>query len=216
MDVTTPTPSDAEPRPRGRNPRGQGERLRDEVISAATRLLEELADDEALSLRSVARAVGVAAPSVYIHFADRDALVLEVMERVHADLVAAVDAASASSADPAAQLRQQALFHVQWAQRHPGLYKVLHESTLNQRRDMPFKRDLTGRTTAAVQRCIDAGVAPPGDAAIIALDLRVAIYGMASLRVNQPDFPWPDLAEQLERFLTRHVGIAPTTRVSGG
>src|SRR3954469_6780992 len=77
----------ATPPARGRNPRGQGERLREDIVSAALRMLDDLADDQALSLRAVAREVGIAATSVYIHFADRDALVLAALERCHADLI---------------------------------------------------------------------------------------------------------------------------------
>jgi hypothetical protein len=36
---------------RGRNPRGQGERLREEIVSAALRMLDDLADDQALVQR---------------------------------------------------------------------------------------------------------------------------------------------------------------------
>jgi AcrR family transcriptional regulator len=80
--------------PRGRrrpNARGQGERLREEIISAAVSMLDDLADDEALSLRAVARVVSIAATSVYLHFPDRDALVLAAMERCHHELVQAGD-----------------------------------------------------------------------------------------------------------------------------
>jgi hypothetical protein len=45
MDTT----SAEQGRVRGRNPRGQGERLREDIVSAALRLLEELADDQALT-----------------------------------------------------------------------------------------------------------------------------------------------------------------------
>lgn len=204
MDDTKPRRDEV----RRRNPRGQGERLREEIMSAAARLLEALADDQALSLRAVAREIGVAAPSVYIHFADRDDLVFAVMERCHTGLVADLDAAAARASGPVGRLRARALFHLEWALAHPGLYKVLHESTLNQRVDMPFKRELTERTTTAIQDCIDAGLAPPADAAVLALDLRTAIHGMASLRINQPDFPWPPAATQLDRFLAHLVGIA--------
>ena len=38
--------------PRRPNARGQGERLREEIISAAVQMLGDLADDEALSLRA--------------------------------------------------------------------------------------------------------------------------------------------------------------------
>src|SRR3981081_2130929 len=91
------------------NARGQGERLREDIVSAAVRLLDELADDQALSLRAVAREVGIAATSVYIHFADRDALVLAALERCHRDLMRAVDQAEAISADPVAKLRARTL-----------------------------------------------------------------------------------------------------------
>jgi AcrR family transcriptional regulator len=192
---------------RGRNPRGQGERLREEIVATALRLLDELADDQALSLRAVAREVGIAATSVYIHFADRDALVLAALERCHRDLSHAADQAEAASADPVTKLRARTLVLGTWAHEHPGLYKVLHESTLNQRADMSFKQELTDRTTDAVRRCMDAGLAPAGDAAAISLDLRAAVHGAVSMRVNQPDLPWPPLAEQVERFLTKLVGV---------
>src|SRR3954447_9534225 len=104
---------------RRRNPRGQGERLRAEILAAATRMLDELGDDEALSLRAVAREIGVAAPSVYLHFADRDALVYAVLERCHDDLVATVDKGQSTAADPAGQLREHTMHHVEWALRHP-------------------------------------------------------------------------------------------------
>lgn len=192
---------------RGRNPRGQGERLREEIVAAALRLLDELADDQALSLRAVAREVGIAATSVYIHFADRDSLVLAAVEQCHRDLMRAVDEAQAASDDPVAQLRARTLLMGSWAHRHPGLYKVMHESTLNQRTDVPLRQELAQRSVDAVQRCMDAGLAPAGDAALVAFDLRAAVHGSVSMRVNQPDAPWPPLEEQVDRFLTKLVGV---------
>jgi AcrR family transcriptional regulator len=184
--------------PRRPNARGQGERLRDEIIDAAVAMLEELADDEALSLRAVARAVSVSPTSVYLYFPDRDALVLAVMQRCHQEMLKTADEAQAAGADPAAQLRAHILAQAAWAQDHPGLYKVMHESKVSRRPGMPFKEVLLG---------MDAGLAPAGDAATVALDLRVAVLGMLSLRINEPALPWPPLAEQTERFLTKLVGL---------
>jgi hypothetical protein len=62
---------------------------------------------------------------------------------------------------------------------------------------------------AATTGGMDAGVAPPGDAATVALDLRTAVIGMLSLRINEPDQPWPPVPDQADRFLTKLVGIAP-------
>ncbi|WP_328953050.1 TetR/AcrR family transcriptional regulator [Kitasatospora purpeofusca] len=209
MDATTPARTTARTAPRGRNPRGQGERLRAEIVDAALRLMEELADDQALSLRAVAREVGIAATSVYIHFADRDALVLAALEHCHAGLLRAVDDAESGAADPVAALRARTALLGAWSREHPGLYKVLHESTLNQRTDMSFKEEMAKRTTAAIRRCMDAGLATRGDAETISLDLRTAVHGAVSLRVNQPELPWPPLEEQVDRFLVKLVGIPP-------
>src|SRR5258708_6204627 len=194
--------------PRRPNARGQGERLREEIISAAVQMLGDLADDEALSLRAVARAVSVSPTSVYLYFPDRDTLVLAAMQRCHEEMLQAADDAEAAHENPASRLRARILAQAAWAQEHPGLYKVMHESKVGRGPGMPFKEVLLGRATVGVQRCMDAGVAPPGDAAMVALDLRPAVIGMLSLRINEPGLPWPPLAEQADRFLTKLAGLA--------
>ncbi|MEV0033520.1 TetR/AcrR family transcriptional regulator [Nocardia sp. NPDC050793] len=194
-------------RSRGRNPRGQGERLREEIVVAAMGMLDELGDDQALSMRAVARAIGTAATSIYLHFEDRDTLVLAVLNRCHDDLMRAMTQAESSQSDPADQLRSRTMVLGEWAYRHPGLYTVLHESALNQRTDMAFRKELADGTVAAVRRCMDAGLVPSGDAAEVALDLRAAVHGAVSMRLHQPDQPWPPLEEQVERFLTKLVGV---------
>jgi AcrR family transcriptional regulator len=189
--------------PRRPNARGQGERLREEIISAAVRMLGDLADDEALSLRAVARAVSVSPTSVYLYFPDRDTLVAAAMRRCHAEMIQAADDAEAAHQDPALALRARILAQSAWVQEHPGLHKVMHQSKVG----MPFKEAAFTRTTAAVQRCMDAGAAPPGDAAAVALDLRTAVTGMLSLRINEPELPWPPFPEQADRFLSKLVGL---------
>ncbi|MFI9812050.1 TetR/AcrR family transcriptional regulator [Saccharothrix variisporea] len=190
------------------NPRNQGARLREEIVSAAVRMLDELADDEALSLRAVAREVSIAATSVYLHFADRDTLVQAAMARCHEDLVRVGDEAEARHDEPAARLRARILAQVAWAEQHPGLYKVLHESGVHRRLGMPFKEVLVARTRDAVQRCMDAGVAPADDADVVTIDLRTAVNGMLTQRINEPDLPWPPAADQVDRFLTKLVGLS--------
>lgn len=190
---------------RGRNPRGQGDRLRAEIVHTALRLLDELGDDQALSLRAVARELRIAATSVYLHFEDRDALVLAALRQCQAELAAATAGAESAATGPRERLRARALVLGAWAHEHPGLFKVLHETTLHQRADMSFREEVAAGTTAAVQRCMDAGDAPPDDAATVALDLRTAVHGAISMRVNQPGRPWPPLEEQVDRFLARLV-----------
>ena len=49
------------------------------------------------------------------------------------------------------------------------LREEILSATLNQRANTSFKEELAHRTTAAVQRCMDAGLA--ADAALVALDV---------------------------------------------
>jgi AcrR family transcriptional regulator len=191
------------------NARGQGRQLREEIVEAATAMLDELADDEALSLRAVARAVSIAATSVYLHFPDRDTLVLAVLQGCHDTLIETGDQAAEAAEDPAAALRARILAQASWARAHPGLYKVMHESSVHRKLGMPFKKVLVERTAAAVQACMDAGLAPVDDAPTVAIDLRTAVNGMLAQRINEPDLPWPPAEAQIDRFLTKLVGLAP-------
>src|SRR5260370_15920122 len=92
------------PGPRQRNPRGQGERLRDDIIEAASRLLADPATPP-LTLRGVAREAGVAATSVYLHLADIDALILAVAQRRFGELGRLQDQARADARDENADPR---------------------------------------------------------------------------------------------------------------
>src|SRR5260370_23737257 len=76
---------------RQRNARGQGARLTDEIVSGALALIDRTGSDEAVTLRAVAREVGIAAPSIYAHFADRDAIVMAVIVQIFDELTAAIE-----------------------------------------------------------------------------------------------------------------------------
>jgi AcrR family transcriptional regulator len=114
---------------RQRNPRGQGERLRDDIIEAASRLLEDPTSPP-LSLRGVARAVGVAATSVYLHFDDVDSLVRAVADRHFSEMVRRQDEASNGVTEPCALVRAGALSYCEFGLAHPGQYQVMFSNPL--------------------------------------------------------------------------------------
>src|ERR1041384_1286089 len=108
--------TDSMAKKRTTNRRGEGSQLRDEIIEATRELLDASGDDAALSLRAVARKVGVAATSVYLHFADQDALLEAVMATTFARMMESVDAAGAAPRSPADKLRARLLALAEWAQ----------------------------------------------------------------------------------------------------
>ena len=190
---------------RQRNPRGQGERLRDDIIEAASRLLED-ANARPLSLRAVAREVGVAATSVYLHFEDVESLVRAVASRRFTDLIRAQDAASGGIADPCDRLRAACLMYCEFGLANPGHYQVTFSSPLPVSDDVPWDQ-MPGQ--AAWQHFVEA-VAPcigkdPSDPQAVrtALLLWQQLHGTVSLRITRSRFPWPPLAETVTEAVNR-------------
>src|SRR4051812_11305000 len=90
---------------RARNRRGEGSRLRDEIVDAAVGLLDETGDERVLTLRSIARQAGIAAPSIYRHFPDQPAIMLAVVRAAFDELNETLRAAVAGNEDdPRARL----------------------------------------------------------------------------------------------------------------
>src|SRR5919202_3583644 len=113
-------PSMAE-RPRRRpNPRGQGGRLRGEIVAAAVQLIARLGSIESVSLRGVAREAGIDPMSVYRHFADKDELVWAVLDTEFAELARALDEAAEGYAEPCDRLRARCLGYVHFGLERRG------------------------------------------------------------------------------------------------
>jgi len=210
-------PGPQRPGPQGsarrRNPRGQGERLRDDIIEAASRLL---ADPTAppLTLRAVAREVGVAATSVYLHFADIESLVLAVAERRFGELVRLQDEVRDGSLDRCQQVRAGCLAYCEFGLAHQGHYQVMFANPLPMPADMPPEQ-FPG--VVAFRRLIDLvagciGAEPTDERAFFtALLLWQQLHGIVSLRISRPRFPWPPLAETVTEAVDRLLASAQST-----
>jgi len=136
---------------RQRNPRGQTARLRADIIEAASRLLANPAAPP-LTLRAVAREAGVAATSVYLHFADIESLILAVAERGFGELVRLQDEARDENSDPAQQVRAGCLAYCEFGLAHPGHYQVMFANPLPLPADTP-PDGFPGMVHARTGRC---------------------------------------------------------------
>ncbi|HET7094509.1 MAG TPA: TetR/AcrR family transcriptional regulator, partial [Thermomicrobiales bacterium] len=185
----------------------------------------ETGADDGVSLRAVARRVGIAAPSVYLHFASKDALVQAVVDEQFIALRQAVEAALAEETEPAAQLLAGCLAYCRFALERPGPYRILFGSS-RRSQARPESGATTGEAAFAtlvdtLAACMATGAAPPGDPFRIAVDVWPALHGMVSLRRSLPEFSWPPLAEQVQGVLERLVGVtfgpaAPAGVAAGG
>jgi AcrR family transcriptional regulator len=199
---------------RRKNRRGEGARLRSELIEAAARLLETTGDARALTLAAVAREAGIAAPSIYRHFPGRDKLVEAVVgdrfDRLDEILLEAMSVAGS----PAEALRSCCAAYCRFGLEHPGHYQVLFSANLaldpGRPGDRPGER-VFGRLVSAIQACVEAGATRRTNASLMALNVWVALHGIVSLRTSRPGHQWPPVGTLVEAAISGQVGLEPGT-----
>ena len=194
---------------RTRYRRGEGARLRDEILDAAAALLSETGDVDAVTIRAVAQAVGVTAPSVYMHFPDKDALVFAVCERQFRALEAFIESRVADIDDPVEQLRERGVAYVQFGLEHPEQYRMLfmlRPGSSMSHPDMEAVLECSGygKLRGNVERIKAAGRLRSDDTASVTLSIWVAVHGLTSLLIAKPEFPWPADAETIVRQMSTH------------
>jgi AcrR family transcriptional regulator len=197
---------------RERNAHGSGQRLRQELMDAADRLLAAGATPESLSLRAVAREAGVAAPSVYLQFENKDALIDAVVAKRFQQLADLVTASFAGETDAYTRLLRGCEAYIAFAQEHPSAYRMIFEINIPVRDpDALTGRDVFQILVDAVQACLPTGQDSPEQAFATATDIWATMHGMVSLRRHLPAFPWPDTTEQLTRIFSAlfpHLGTS--------
>ena len=103
--------------------------LRQTLIAAALAAIEH-DGAEALSLRELAESAGVSRAAPYRHFADRDDLLAAVAARGFEDLNVGYEAALAAPGDGASRLRAASHVYMDFAERRPGLFRLMFQSDL--------------------------------------------------------------------------------------
>ncbi|WP_308169727.1 TetR/AcrR family transcriptional regulator [Acrocarpospora catenulata] len=193
---------------RKRNRRGEGSKLRDEIIAAAVELLDEEGDERAITLRSVARRIGIAAPSIYPHFPDQPAIMLAVVRQEFDQLATTLRAAAEDSGqDPRQRLLAACQAYLDLAQTHPGRYRIMFGGLWipNLSEGSVTQDDMTGLGMEAMQvivdalgDCVTAGQATSTDLFSDAVALWLGLHGLAHQRAVTRAFPWPeDIAERM-------------------
>jgi AcrR family transcriptional regulator len=196
-------------RVRQRNPRGQGDKLRDDIIEAASRLLADPASPP-LTLRAVAREVGVAATSVYLHFADIQSLVLAVADRRFGELVQmqnrAMDGETGLAATtPRERVLAGCMAYCEFGLENPGHYQVMFVSRSAALATIPVDQMPGYKVFQQLINSVADVLGPDSsDAALVTATLIwQQLHGIVSLRISRPRFPWPPLAPAVTDAITR-------------
>lgn len=201
------TVSAAEVEPRQRNPRGAGRALRGEILSAAREMLIQDGYETAVTLRSVARRVGIAPQSIYPHFAGPEEIVQAVAVGTFAELGRFIAEAKMGIEPPRDRLLAGCRAYMRFGVDNPNLYGLLF------RRNRLLRGQEAGPTTVdepderspdagpfaylmdGVRQCIADGSSGATSVLSTAVQLWAAMHGLVLLRGNDYQFPWPDLTE---------------------
>jgi AcrR family transcriptional regulator len=190
---------------RSRARRGEGDRLREEIIAATATLLEKTGDMDAVSIRAIADAVGVSSPSIYLHFPDKTALLYAVCQERFGELDQMMEDAAGLASDALDEIRRRGRAYIHFGLRHPEQYRILFME-----RDEPlgFSEDHLADTSAfdhmvvTVGRAMRAGLIDDGDPTVVTVGLWSAVHGLTSLLIAKPEFPWPPVEVLIDQVIS--------------
>ena len=195
--MAQPTPSRAQSPTRRRNPRGQGDRLRTDLLDAAADLMAQHGSVDKVSVRSVAAVAGVSPTAVYRHFDNHTDLLWASVHHSFAEFALALEC-SADAADPFDRLAHMGHAYIDFAMNHTGKYRVMFSNRV----PLPPTETPPGVQTfellvEVVEACL-AKRSDPRDPSYVSTQLWTWIHGMVDLMGNHPDvMQWPDVDQLL-------------------
>ncbi|MFC4560958.1 TetR/AcrR family transcriptional regulator [Nocardiopsis mangrovi] len=194
-----------------------------------------------MTLRAVARRVGITPPSIHRHFADPATVMLVVIQRGFEELDSIPDAAlDAAPGDPRSRLFTICSTYLEFADRYPGRYRTmfggiwkreLRSSSVTQHDLHAIGQASKELLADAVGRCAAAGISTSTDPWADSAALWMGLHGLAHQRSAVTGNYWwpPDIAERLVVSLarltedrgpppgrSRRVAIDGPLRVCGG
>lgn len=162
---------------------------RDAIVDAA-RALIVAGGLEALSLRRLARRMGVTAPALYAHVRDKQDLLRAVVDIEIEALAASFE--KFKDLDPVDRIRAHSRAYVAYARENPELFRVMllvPPAGLAGGVPLPATTNAFAEAVRAVDEAIATGAIKSDDALLVAMTLWSGAHGVASLLQLGFDLP---------------------------
>jgi AcrR family transcriptional regulator len=183
--------------------------LRDLILAAAARIIADEGFD-ALTMRKIADAIEYSPATLYLHFASRDEIALELVRNGFVKLVEHMTPAAAEL-DPLKRVRLIGRAYLDFAQSAPETYRLIFME--DERFAAPIMHVLKESEEdpgegafdfllGTVQELVDCGVYRPLPAHTIASLLWSSLHGIAALKLSCSEYPFEGgLAEPGETLM---------------
>ncbi len=178
-------------RVRQRNARGEGSLLRRDIILAALAIVDREGGTAGVTLRAVAREVGISAPSIYPHFPDADTILRAVVDQVFRQLIDRISDAVASISQAEPRLRAYCSAYLDFAAASPQRYKLLFARQRGNDVGFIDQDSSIGRNAFDILLGAVKEVGSHNQPMVRATAVWAGLHGIATLRAGVPQFAWP-------------------------
>jgi len=166
--------------------------LKEALISSGLEIISE-SGLEALSLRNVAKRIGVSHTAPYNHFSDKQALLAAIStaghEQLYSILLEVFEVAVAVSKNIIPEI---AWTYLQFAMNSPSKFKLMFSGALEEERNHPAFIEITSKTVALFEKiivfCQSNGQLPAGNVEKTAIKLWSTVHGFTTLMLEK-QFP---------------------------
>ncbi len=167
---------------------------------------------EAVSMRKIAQAIEYSPTAIYLHFADKDALLGELCANDFGSLARAFNKAAAVK-DPIERIRALGIQFMQFGVKYPNHFRFMFmtptrakqelDEKMLQRRGDP-EQDAYARLLLACREALAAGRFRKQltDANLVAQTLAAAVHGVVALHIGMGNDPWVQWTSLQKRMQT--------------
>jgi len=188
-----------------RKAKGDGHLRRAEILRAAERIFVAQGY-EAATIRKIADEVGVSSTALYMHFKDKDQILLEIGAQAIEQLLGVNREISARPVDCVARVRMMLEAYVRIALSNPNAYRLVFCSSplAASERKIEATNEMGAqcfeRFSGVVGEAAAEGRLRVGDTRTAAQVLWAGCHGMIALMITRPDFDWAP-PEELTRVM---------------